>query len=246
MFQRLQINRFLVFWCRKNSNADFGSSIWFDEEDEDESASIEAGRNGALERLSPEGSESTPTNTFREHKIRIAVSSGENHDKLSLDEINSCASVSVIGVDGADDRCTSPKPKPKPRSESVEKSVCVTDGDKSHWYNEKAIDVPKDFEEKAYAHSTDSPFVRNLDNRYKGHKSSKVRIPFSLFCRTPRIRLTHLYCRTIRWLQIGDKNISKAWETVALRRFKRSEETQLFQRLTIATTSQFSRITLLQ
>lgn len=125
--------------------------------------------------MSPEGEERTPPNTFREHKIRIAVNGEDNFDKFVTNELNSCASVSVIECDRADDHRNIPKPK---KSENEVKNVCVINQDRIWGYNEKAIDVPKDFEERAYEHLPDRPFVRSFNKRKKLHVKQ---ISFFLF-----------------------------------------------------------------
>lgn len=120
--------------------------------------------------MSPEGEERTTANTFREHKIRIAVNGDDNFDKFITNEVNSCASVSVIDVDSVDDHKIIPKPK---KNESEVKKVYVISHDRTRGYNEKAIDVPKEFEERAYEHLADSPFVRSFNKRKKLHVQKK-------------------------------------------------------------------------
>lgn len=124
-------------------------------------------------------------NDSESHRIRIKVNYenddqfGCNADKDDSYELDSGASVSVIDInDSSSYRSFSPFQQPF-NNKHIECNKLKSDNGKQQ-YNEKAIDVPKDFEERAYGRCNKKRIsvpIRNLN-------STQVQLPKVLILET--------------------------------------------------------------
>lgn len=163
--------RFLINSCLRSSLSsphrgnskvtNYGSTIWLD--DEDDESEISEKSNELSARIGPEGCDTTSEHIHNDHKIRIEVNSS-HEDKSNSSDVSSCASVSVIEIlskfDVESEKTNSVSESPQKRHEFRLP------------YNEKAIDVPEDFEQEAYGKIGQSPFVRSFNRRQRNHINS--------------------------------------------------------------------------
>lgn len=115
---------------------------------------------------------SNPINQLsRDHRIRITVncdtepSAFSDRNQNRNEESESGASVTIVEIDDSHHHpIVDTKPPPKIRNALSGASSKYVNSIDDKKYNEKAVDVPEDFERKAYEFQRNelSPFVRNL------------------------------------------------------------------------------------